>query len=220
MDLRMRRTFDREHFPIIERARRQAEQLVWGFYVLSGREGERIHYEVKTLRDLRPEEVREDALAHLVCYDFVRRVGTHIVHRYEVYRICLQDDRLLEIARALPRPLDLRALLLYVLTHELVHVVRFVQKLQRVDLPPEERAIEEAVVERTTWRILARVRAYPMERLREFLSPSNGALRGERGSEGADALSWPPLRSGLSDGASGNATSSLRRAPDLNRLAS
>lgn len=160
---------------MIERARRQAEHLVWGFYALSEREGERIHYEVKTLRDLLPEEVTDEALAHLVCYDFVRRVGSHILQHYELYRICLQDHRLLEAARALPRPLGLRALLLYVLTHELVHVVRFAQKLQRIDLPPDERAAEEAAVERTTWKILARVRAHPMEQLRDFLSSRVGS---------------------------------------------
>lgn len=211
----MRRTFDVEHFSIIEQARRRAERLVWGFYVLSGREGERIRYEVKTLRDLRPEEIRDDALAHLVCYECVRRVGTHILQQYELYRICLQDHRLLEVARALPQPLDLRALLLYVLTHELVHVVRFVQKLQRMDLPVSERAAEEAIVERTAWKILARVRAYPMERLRAFLSP-----RGWGRPEGADALLRPPLRGDLSDVASGNAIPSFWQAPDLNPPAS
>ncbi len=205
----MRQTFNAEHLSLIEQARRRAERLVWGFYVLSGREGERVRYEVKTLRDLCPEEVRDDALAHLVCYECVRRVGAHVLQQYELYRICLQDHRLLEAARALPRLLDLRALLLYVLTHELVHVVRFVQKLQRIDLPLGERATEEAIVERTAWKILARVRAYPMERLREFLSPSGWAIPGEGCPEGAEAFIRPPLRGGLSDVASGNALSSL-----------
>jgi len=162
--------FEAGHRRIIERARCQAEHMVWGFYALSGREGERIRYEVKTLRDLRPEEVADGALAHLVCYDFVRRVGSHIVQQYELYRICLQDHRLLEVARELPPPLNLGTLLLYVLTHELVHIVRFVQKLQRIDLPPGERAAEEAIVERTTWRILTNLHPRMMRVLREFLS--------------------------------------------------
>jgi hypothetical protein len=216
----MRRTFDAEHFPLIERARRHAERLVWTFYVLSGRESERIRYEVKTLRDLHPGEVRDDALAHLVCYECVRRVGAHVVQQYELYRICLQDHRLLEVARALPRPFDLRALLLYVLTHELVHVVRFAQKLQRIDLPVDERAIEEAVVERTTWRILASVRAYPMERLRELLAPSAWPMWGERRPESTDAFAGLPPRGGLSNSASGSAITSARPASGFNPLAS
>ncbi len=170
MNTWMWQMFEARHLRTIERARRQAEHLVWRFYALSGREGERIHYEVKTLRDLQPEEVADGALAHLVCYDFVQRLGSHILQQYELYRICLHDDRLLDVARALPPPLDLRALLLYVLTHELVHIVRFAQRLQRIDLPPSERAAEEAIVERTTWRILTNLHPHRMGWLREVLS--------------------------------------------------
>ncbi|MCS6818007.1 MAG: hypothetical protein N0A16_04845 [Blastocatellia bacterium] len=215
----MRQVFQAEHLRALEQERRRAERLVWRFYALSERESERIHYEVKTLRDLRPEEVSHEALAHVMCYEFVRRVGSYVLQQYELYRICLQDHRLLEVARALPRPLDLSALLLYVLTHELVHVVRFVQKLQRIDLPMDERAAEEAFVERTTWTILAGVRAYPMERLREFLSLSEWSGLGEERPVRTDAFARPPHRGGLSDVASGTAIASAWYALDLNRLA-
>ncbi len=164
----MRRRFEPEHLRLVERARCRAEQLVWQFYALSQREGESIHYEVRTLENLHPEEVTDRALAHLVCYEFVRRVGSHVLQRHELYRICLQDHRLLEAARVLPPPSDLSALLLYVLTHELVHIIRFVSRLQRIDLPMSERAAEEAIVERTTWKILGGVRS--LEPLRETLS--------------------------------------------------
>jgi hypothetical protein len=46
-------------------------------------------------------------------------------------------------------------LLTYVLTHELVHVVRFGQHLQKMDLHPRLRLAEERKVERTTRAILA-----------------------------------------------------------------
>jgi hypothetical protein len=49
----------------------------------------------------------------------------------------------------------LNALLTYILTHELVHVVRFGQRMQRVDLPFELREQEENKVESTTRSILA-----------------------------------------------------------------
>src|SRR5262249_14203456 len=70
----------------------------------------------------------------------------------ELYRICLQDNRIL--ATHAQRGLKLSELLVYVLTHELVHVVRFGQRLQRLDLAAEERPMEERSVEIITSRIL------------------------------------------------------------------
>jgi hypothetical protein len=45
---------------------------------------------------------------------------------------------------------------MYILTHELIHVVRFGQRLQSVDLPKELRSGEEQTVEKTTQTILAK----------------------------------------------------------------
>jgi hypothetical protein len=142
------RSFGRQELRTVERAHAEAAAMVSAFYVLAPRERERMHYEVRTLRQLAPEEITDDALAEVRCYDCERRVGGETVNRRDLYRICLQDHRILSA---------LEPMLIYVLTHELVHVVRFSQQMQRVDLAPALRPQEELSVEQTTRTILAPV---------------------------------------------------------------
>jgi hypothetical protein len=111
-------------------------------------------YEVKTLSGLRSSEVADHALAQTLCYSFCKQAGLTVIERGDLYRICLQDHRILEAARQ--RNTRLQPLLTYVLTHELVHVVRFGQRLQSLDLPHEMRHFEERNVDRTTRTILAK----------------------------------------------------------------
>jgi hypothetical protein len=140
----------------VEGAREVAAALVGKFYVVAPREWDSLHYEVRTLGELAPDEVCDEAFAQVLCYDCIRRIGTEVVERHDLYRICLQDHRILRVAGrgSNSAKLDLEAMLLYVLTHELVHVIRFSQRLQRIDLSPELRSIEELSVEQTTKQIL------------------------------------------------------------------
>ena len=144
--------FDAAQLARVDRAARQAFDLVRRHYVLAPREVAQLDYRVCTLRDLSPEEVSDAALAQVLTYEQVRP-GDERGH--EVHRICLQDHRVL--AREADGA-DLDQLLLYVLTHELIHVVRFWAALQQVDLAPRLRAGEEAAVDRTARHILARAR--------------------------------------------------------------
>jgi hypothetical protein len=156
-------SFGKADLALLQCARLDAEALVKSFYALAPREWERMNYEVRTLRELEPEEISDEAFAQVRCYELTRRVGQTVIDRYDLYRICLQDHRILQAAR---RTLSdwpaageqvLKPLLLYVLTHELVHVVRFAQQMQRLDLAPELRPQEEMSVEQTTRQILAPV---------------------------------------------------------------
>lgn len=113
-------------------------------------------YEVCTLRSLESTEVTDSALAQTLCYDLRRQVAGDVLEHVDFYRICLQDHRILEVVRSTAET-KLAPLLTYVLTHELIHVVRFGQRLQRVDLADELRPEEESKVERTTRRILRAV---------------------------------------------------------------
>ncbi|HWQ35642.1 MAG TPA: hypothetical protein VNQ79_22540 [Blastocatellia bacterium] len=154
----------------VERACAAAEELVGDFYVLAPRERERMNYEVRTLEELAPEEICDEAFAQVLCYDCTRRVGSSIIDRRELYRICLQDHRILRAAGRLRRSVAsdkpaLEPFLLYILTHELVHVVRFSQQMQRLDLAPELRPQEELSVEQTTHRILTPVADQHLKRV-------------------------------------------------------
>jgi hypothetical protein len=135
-------------------ARVRAEKLVTEYYRVAPREWEQMRYEVKTLRLLDSSEVTDRALAQTFCYGFERKAGLTVLEEGEFYRICLQDHRIMSAAER--ASVGLEPLLTYVLTHELVHVVRFGQRLQRLDLPLEMRPQEERHVEKTTRAILAK----------------------------------------------------------------
>lgn len=110
-------------------------------------------FEVRTAGELAPDEIDDASFAQVRCYGVRRTVAGRIVDEHDLYRICVHDHAVLRHARDewLSR---MPSLLLYILTHELVHVVRFGQRLQRIDLPDALRPIEEASVDRTARMIL------------------------------------------------------------------
>ena len=142
----------------MEVAARRAEEVVSRFYVLSNRERRDFMHEIRTLSELDSSEITDSALAQLLCYSVRREVGTRVVAERDLYRICLQDHRILDRSRSY-RSIPLPAILLYVLTHEFVHVVRFSQRLQTLDLSPALRQAEELRVDQTARRILTDVDA-------------------------------------------------------------
>jgi hypothetical protein len=154
MQMNTRPCFDVYQAGAARKSRRVAEELVTDYYRIAPREWHAMPYEVKTLQALDSSEIVDTALAHTLCYRFRRQAGTLVLAEGDLYRICLQDHRILDTALSTNARLD--ALLTYVLTHELVHVVRFGQRLQRMDLPEELRQDEEYYVERLTRNILAR----------------------------------------------------------------
>ena len=151
----MARRFSAAERRQVRAAERRAAELVSGFYVLSPREWSSMPFEVCTAGDLAPEELDSQALAQVRCYGVRRTLGDRVLAEQDLYRICLYDDRILALASQYDRT-PMRALLLYVLTHELVHVVRFGQRLQAIDLPRALRREEEASVDRTARLILSR----------------------------------------------------------------
>lgn len=149
---------DRGHFnsrqlAAATRAKSIAAGMVTEYYRIAPREWDRMPYEVKTLRSLSSSEVVDHALAQTLCYTFKREAGRMVLGEGEIYRICLQDHRILGLVQR--TNVELKGVLTYVLTHELVHVVRFGQNLQQIDLPQGLRNHEEQSVDHTTRRILS-----------------------------------------------------------------
>jgi hypothetical protein len=81
-----------------------------------------------------------------------------------LYRVSLQDASILRVAERDSR-LDLEALLLYVLTHELVHIIRFHTALKDFDAVGD-RDSEESRVHAVTFQIL---KGIPDRRIRFIL---------------------------------------------------
>ena len=130
-----------------------AEDNIGDFYKFSFGQWKRHHYEVKTLSSLENEEITSNAFALL---NKSSRVTTGFESRTkerDFYFICLQDHQIL---KALDRDKNLvvTPLLVYIFTHELVHIVRFCNFHQRFDLSVINRDEEEKVVHATTYEIL------------------------------------------------------------------
>ncbi len=70
------------------------------------------------------------------------------------YRICLQDDRILDAVERAHSFIRLSPLLLYIAAHELVHVIRFERGEGNFDAPEDEKSDEEEKVHRITRNLL------------------------------------------------------------------
>lgn len=144
--------FNEEERHLVTVVAQEAKRLVTKYYALSPREWLNMRYQVKTQLESAPTELRDDVLAHVLCYEFTRTIGNEILEKADIYRICLQDNRILITHPQTELQLD--ELLVHILTHEFVHVVRFAQQRSPLDLPEDERWREEAAVEKITTKIL------------------------------------------------------------------
>jgi len=130
-----------------------AEDATGNFFKTSIAQSNRYGYDVKTLSSLKEGEISNFALAVLskgmrVLNDFEPRTKTR-----DFYFICLQDHLILKALRR-DRDLALLPFLVYIFTHELVHIVRFCKFFQRFDVTDRERAEEEEIVHSLTFDIL------------------------------------------------------------------
>lgn len=147
-----------------------AEDATGDFYKFSLEQWKRHCYEVKTLLSLSADEISQHAFALL-------NKGARPISGFErktkkrdFYFICLQDHRILK-ALSKDEELGLLPLLVYVFTHELVHIVRFCNFFQRFEVPKKEREKEERIVHTTAFEIL---RGLPLPKLDYVLDSYRG----------------------------------------------
>jgi len=149
----MGRYFDAAQISLACRTFAQAEKMAGQYFRLNPAQWKAHRYDVKTLAYLDQHEVRKGAFAHLCKYEFVKEPepagrGAHF------YRICLQDDRILDAVERANSFIRLSPLLLYIAAHELVHVIRFDRGEGNFDAPEEEKPEEEETVHRITRNLL------------------------------------------------------------------
>lgn len=160
--------FDDRHIQIASVAFAQAESLVNKRFRLGWEEMKRHRYEVKTLAQLTEQERDSQVFAHLCRYELVSPQGARGSH---FYRICLQDDRILEAVSRAGSGFSLAALLLYIATHELVHVIRFDRSGADFNARGEEKQKEEERVHNLTCEILSCYSSREMRIVRDCFSP-------------------------------------------------
>lgn len=144
-----------------------AEELVSNHFKMSPNEWLRPKYDIKTLIEMKDEEIVETPFAQIIRYQGQRKGSSLGSESYDFYKICLQDHTILAI---LEQNMDLALMpfCLYIITHELIHIVRFSKFLQSFDASQDEKLAEEKRVHSITRRILAPVGVPGIDRVLEF----------------------------------------------------
>ena len=145
--------FSDDQIEIINNCVSIAEELVSDHYKMSAGQWLRGRYDVKTLKDLTQDEIIGGPFAQIIRYEAKKKNTLLGSSTYDFYKICLQDHTILETLANTPQ-MPLFAFSLYILTHELIHVVRFGQFLQNFNATEKEKLVEEARVHEKTYQIL------------------------------------------------------------------
>ncbi|MCP4694071.1 MAG: hypothetical protein GY859_38910, partial [Desulfobacterales bacterium] len=154
---------------VVNNAVETAEDLVSNHYKLSASQWLGRRYDVKTAVDLEPGEIihEEGHFAQLMRYEGQPRDGSLGSTAYDLYRICLQDHTILAALDQNP-DLPLFPFCLYIVIHELVHIVRFSEFLQIFEASREEKMAEEMRVHAITHEILEGVKVSGLSEVLDF----------------------------------------------------
>jgi hypothetical protein len=145
--------FDRRQKSWVGEALEIAETLAGEYFEVDLNDFERFPYDLQTLANLQGPEKTRRALAQVCKYEYQNPNRPPKITPKEFYRICLQDDRILDRTQK-ETPEILRPLLLYVISHELIHVIRFSMDPGKFHLNLKEKRIEEKNVHRMTYELL------------------------------------------------------------------
>jgi hypothetical protein len=157
--------FNAVQMPMAKRAFNDAENLVSRQFRLSEDQFKKNKYDVKTLACLEQQEIKEGAFAHLCKYSYEKPGGFsgNSKDSFDFYRICLQDNIILDAVERANPFIKLNPLMLYIAVHELIHVLRFSNGQIDFDADREEKEKEEAVVDNLTRAALQPVKCHDLE---------------------------------------------------------
>lgn len=160
-------TFSTDQIITVNNGVAMAEELVSNYYKLSASQWLHRKYDIKTLADLRPEETVQGPFAQIIRYEGKPKDASLGSSAFIFYKICLQDHAILAALRQTPQ-MRLLPFILYIVTHELIHVVRFSKFLQNFEASPQEMMWEEARVHEITHEILIQVQVAGLKNVLKF----------------------------------------------------
>ena len=167
--------FQEGELNIVNEAVSIAEEMTSNAYKMSSAEWRGRRYDIKTLADLTPDEIVHGPFAQIIRY-MGRKTETSLSSsEYDFYKICLKDHAILSTLNRI-QALDLLAFTLYIVTHELIHVIRFAKFLQAFDASATEKMIEEARVHEKTQAVLGPAQISGMETVFDFYKGWQGPL--------------------------------------------
>ncbi len=150
--------FDKQALERVDSAVLMAEELVNNFFKLSAGHWLRNRYDIKTAKDLASHERVSGPFAQVVKYEARKKEVPLGSSSFSLYKVCLQDPAILSLVEK-DKAILLDPFLLYILTHELVHVARFLRFEHRYENVGEAdlTMAEERKVHHLTHAILHRV---------------------------------------------------------------
>lgn len=171
--------FGPDQLKIVNNAVATAEELVSNHYKMSASQWLGPRYDVKTLAELSPDEIVEGPFAQIIRYKGRRKNTSLGSGTYDFYKICLQDHTIQSTLEVAPG-IELFPFSLYIITHELIHIVRFSKFLQIFEASDQERMAEEKRVHRRTHEILKPVQITGLQNVLEFYNDWNVPYEGLR----------------------------------------
>jgi len=166
------RRFTNRQVESVREAVTKAEEVVSDTFKLSSGQW---RYDVKTLAQLTADETVSGPMAQVIRTRKQRRGSCLVSHGYDVYEICLQDHAILDTLERNPE-LDLFALVLYIVVHELIHIERFTRFKQNFEASAEETLAEEARVHGLTREIIRELPMAGIEGVLHFFSRWHGPI--------------------------------------------
>lgn len=151
----------------VNAAAEMAEELVSNDYKMSANQWLRRRYDIKTLAELDESEIVTGPFAQIIRYEGRRNNRQLGSATYDFYKICLQDHTI-KATLGQSKDLKLFPFILYIITHELIHIIRFSKFLQHFEATHEERMAEEKRVHKKTHEILKSIRLAGLEEVLEF----------------------------------------------------
>jgi hypothetical protein len=159
--------FNENQIEIINNSMAFAEELVSEHYKMSASQWLRGRYDVKTLADLTSDEIVHGPFAQIIRYEAKKKDTSLGSSTYDFYKVCLQDHSILAALARTPE-MQLFSFSLYILTHELIHIVRFGQFLQNFNATEDEKLEEETRVHEQTYQILKPLRVPTINQVFQF----------------------------------------------------
>ncbi len=145
--------FNKRQIKTVNKAAEISEELVCDYYKLSTSQWLRRRYDIKTLSNLSTEEIVDGPFAQIIKYKAQPKNSYLSSSIYDFYKVCLQDNSILSVVRQ-SSEIKFYPFVLYIITHQLVHIVRFSEFLQNFNASNEEKMAEEARVHYSTHEIL------------------------------------------------------------------
>lgn len=159
--------FSRDQIVVVNDSVQMAEELVCNFFKMSANQWLRHRYDVETLVGLEDQEIVTGPFAQIIRYIGQRKDASLGSTSYDLYKICLQDHSILSALKQSDNLL-LFPFTLYIVVHELIHIVRFSKYLVNFEASHEEKIKEESQVHETTHDILEEINLGGMKKVLEF----------------------------------------------------